>query len=63
VRKKGGRKLVLLFQAGTGAVVQKYQAIVKQAAQKAGIQIELRVVVSSVFFSSDVGKPDRYGKF
>ena len=60
---KGGKKLALLFQAGSGPVVQKYQAIVKQAAQKAGIQIELKAVVSSVFFSSDVGNPDTYGKF
>ena len=39
------------------------QAVVKQAAQQAGIQLELKAVVSSVFFSSDVGNPDTYGKF
>ena len=63
VRAKGGKKLALLFQAASLPAVQKYQAIVKQAAQKAGIQIELKAVVSSVFFSSDVGNPDTAGKF
>jgi peptide/nickel transport system substrate-binding protein len=63
VREKGGRKLSFLFQGSIGAVGQKLQAIVKQSAQKAGIQLELKAVVSSVFFSSDTGNPDTYGKF
>ena len=63
VREKGGKKLVLLFQASVGAIAQKVQSIVKQAAQKAGIQLDLKAVVSSVFFSSDAGNPDTYGKF
>jgi peptide/nickel transport system substrate-binding protein len=61
VREKDGRKLTLLFQASTGA--QKLQAVIKQAAQKAGVQMELKAVVPSVFFSSDMGNPDTYGKF
>ena len=63
VREKGGRKLALLFQAATGAVGQKLMAIVKQAAQKAGIQLDLKTVTPAVFFSSDVGNPDTFGKF
>jgi peptide/nickel transport system substrate-binding protein len=63
VREKGGKKLTLLFQASIGTVAQKLQAVVKQAAQKAGIQMELKAVVASVFFSSDVGNVDTYGKF
>jgi peptide/nickel transport system substrate-binding protein len=63
VREKGGKRLVMLFQAGTGAVGQKLQSIVKQAAGKAGIQLDLKAVVPAVFFSSDVGNPDTYGKF
>ena len=46
-----------------GATSQGMQAVVKQAAAKAGMQIELKAVVSSVFFSSDTGNPDTYGKF
>lgn len=63
VREKGGKKLSLLFQASIGSIAQKLQAVVKQAAQKAGIQVDLKGVVSSVFFSSDAGNPDTYGKF
>jgi len=63
VREKGGKKLILLFQASVGTIAQKVQSIVKQAAQKAGIQLDLKAVVSSVFFSSEAGNPDTYGKF
>jgi peptide/nickel transport system substrate-binding protein len=63
VRAKGGRKLSLLFQGSVGAQSQKLQTVVKQAAQQAGIALELKAVVSSVFFSSDIGNPDTYGKF
>ncbi len=63
IREKNGRKLALLFQTSTNAPRQKTQAIFKQAAGKAGIEVELKAVVGSVFFSSDVGNPDTYGKF
>src|SRR6202043_3464479 len=36
---------------------------VKQACQKAGIDIELKSVVGSVFFSSDTANPDTYTHF
>ena len=39
------------------------QAIVKQACQRAGIDLELKSVVASVYFSSDVANPDTYTKF
>ncbi len=42
---------------------QKNQEIVKQACQKAGIAVELKAILASVFFSSDVGNPDTYSKF
>ena len=35
----------------------------KQACQKAGIDIEVKAVVASVFFSSDVANPDTYPHF
>ena len=37
--------------------------MIKQACQKAGIDLELKSVTASVFFSSDVANPDTYGKF
>jgi peptide/nickel transport system substrate-binding protein len=63
VREKGGRKLRFVFQTAINATRQKTQAIIKQAAGKAGIELELKSVTGSVFFSSDVANPDTYGKF
>jgi peptide/nickel transport system substrate-binding protein len=63
LREKGGRKLKLVFQTSISAARQKSQAIIKQAAGKAGIELELKSVTASVFFSSDAGNPDTYGKF
>ena len=63
VREKGGKKLRLVFQTSINGTRQKEQAIVKQSAQKAGIEIELKSVAGSVFFSNDVGNPDTFGKF
>ncbi len=60
IRERDGKRLVLEFQASGS---EKTQTIIKNAAQKAGIQLELKAVVASVFFSSDVGNPDTYGKF
>ena len=42
---------------------QKTQQIVKQAAAKAGIEIEIKSVVASVFFGSDPANPDNYPHF
>ncbi|TRZ93142.1 MAG: peptide ABC transporter substrate-binding protein [Rhodocyclaceae bacterium] len=63
IREKDGRKLKLVFQTSINATRQKEQAIIKQACQKAGIDVELKSVTGSVFFSTDVGNPDTYGKF
>jgi peptide/nickel transport system substrate-binding protein len=63
IRSKDGKKLKLVYQTSTNAPRQKNQAIVKQACQKAGIEVELKSVTASVFFSSDVGNPDTYTKF
>ena len=63
IREKDGKKLKLLFQTSTNGPRQKTQAIVKQACQKAGIDVELKSVVASVFFSSDIANPDTMNKF
>jgi peptide/nickel transport system substrate-binding protein len=63
IREKDGKKLKLLYQTAINGPRQKTQAIVKQACQKAGIDVELKSVVASVFFSSDVANPDTYVKF
>ena len=63
VREKDGKRLKLVYQTSINAPRQKNQEIVKQACQKAGIDVELKAVPASVYFSSDVGNPDTYTKF
>ena len=63
IRAKDGVKLKMLFQTSINAPRQKTQAIIKQAATKAGIDLELKSVTASVYFSSDVANPDTYTKF
>jgi peptide/nickel transport system substrate-binding protein len=63
VRTKDGKRLKMVFQTSTNPERQKTQAIVKQACAKAGIEIELKQVVASVFFSSDVANTDTVSKF
>ncbi len=63
VRAKDGKKLKIVFQTSINAPRQKTQQIIKQACQKAGIDLELKAVTASVFFSSDVANPDTYPKF
>ncbi|MGH7186043.1 MAG: peptide ABC transporter substrate-binding protein, partial [Pseudomonadota bacterium] len=63
IRAKDGKKLKFLFQTSINAPRQKTQAIIKQACQKAGIDIEVKAVTASVFFSSDAANPDTYPKF
>ncbi len=62
IREKDRKKLKYVFQTSINAPRQKVQAIIKQACQKAGIELELKSVTASVFFSSDVANPDTYTK-
>jgi peptide/nickel transport system substrate-binding protein len=63
IRAKDGKKLKFVYQTSINTPRQKTQAIVKQACQKAGIDLELKSVTASVFFSSDVANPDTYSHF
>ncbi len=63
IRAKDGKKLKFVYQTSINAPRQKTQAVVKQACQRAGIDLELKSITASVFFSSDVGNPDTYTKF
>jgi peptide/nickel transport system substrate-binding protein len=63
IRAKDGKKLKFVFQTSINTPRQKTQAIIKQACQKAGIEMELKSVTASVFFSSDVANPDTYPHF
>jgi len=63
VRAKDGKSLKFVYQTSINAPRQKTQAIIKQACQKAGIEVELKSIVASVFFSSDAANPDTYSHF
>jgi ABC-type transport system substrate-binding protein len=62
-RVKDGKRLKMVYQTSINASRQKTQQIVKQAATKAGIDLELKSVVASVFFSSDPANPDTFPHF
>ncbi len=53
----------MVYQSSINAPRQKTQAIVKQACQKAGIDVEIKSVTASVYFSSDVANLDTYPHF
>jgi peptide/nickel transport system substrate-binding protein len=63
IRAKDGKKLKLVYQTSINAPRQKTQQIVKQAAAKVGIDMELKSVTASVYFSSDAANPDTYTHF
>jgi peptide/nickel transport system substrate-binding protein len=63
IRVKDNVRLRFVYQTSVNTPRQRTQAIYKQAAQRAGIDLELKSVVASVFFSSDVANPDTYTKF
>jgi peptide/nickel transport system substrate-binding protein len=63
IRAKDGKRLKFVYQTSINAPRQKTQAIVKQAAARAGIDMELKSVTASVYFSSDVANPDTYSHF
>jgi peptide/nickel transport system substrate-binding protein len=63
VRVKDGKRLKVVFQTSINAPRQKTQAIIKQACSRAGIEVEVKAIVASVFFSSDAGNPDTFPHF
>ncbi len=63
VRAKDGKRLKFVYQTRINAPRHKTQQIVKQAAAKAGIEMEIKSVTASVYFSSDAANPDTYGHF
>jgi peptide/nickel transport system substrate-binding protein len=63
IRAKDGVKLKVLFQTSINGPRQKTQAIVKQAAAKAGIEIEIKAITAASYFGSDPANPDTVGHF
>jgi peptide/nickel transport system substrate-binding protein len=63
IRAKDGKRLKLVFQTSINAARQKQQAVIKAAATRAGIDMELKSINAAVFFGSDEGNPDTLAKF
>ena len=63
IRAKGEVKLKFVFQAASDPGRQKVQAVIKDACAKTGIELELKPIVSAVFFGSDPANPDTFQKF
>jgi peptide/nickel transport system substrate-binding protein len=63
IRAKDGKKLKIVYQSSINAPRQKNQQVVKQACAKAGIDVELKTVTASVYFSSDPANWDTYNHF
>ena len=63
IRQKNGVRLSWLYQTSINQPRQETQQVIKQACQKAGIEVRLKAVLASVYFSSDVGNDDTYPKF
>ena len=63
IRAKGAVKLKFVYQTSVSGPRQKCQAIIKDACTKAGIDLELKSIVASVFFGGDFANPDTYQKF
>ncbi len=63
IRAKGAQKLKFVFQTSVSGPRQKAQAIIKDACTKAGIDLELKSIIASVYFGGDAANPDTYQKF
>ena len=63
VRRKNGKDMSVVFTATINPVRQKTQEIAKAAWTSLGVNVTLKSVDPSVFFSSDPGNPDTYSHF
>jgi peptide/nickel transport system substrate-binding protein len=63
VRIKGGRRMQVVYHATANLRSQKGQAIVKQALERIGVEVELKAIPAGVMFSNDPGNPDTYSHF
>jgi peptide/nickel transport system substrate-binding protein len=63
VRAREGKRLKAVLQTATNAIGQKTQAVIKQAAARAGIEMELKAITPASYYSSDPSNPDTYTHF
>ena len=63
VRAKNGVQMKIIYSTSVNDLRQKEQEIVKQGLTQIGIDVTLKTVDASVFFSSDAGNVDTAGHF
>lgn len=63
IRDQDGREMKVVFQSSVNPLRQKTQAVVKQALQTLGIEVELKSIDPSIFFSSDPANNDTIEHF
>ncbi|MBV8719550.1 MAG: peptide ABC transporter substrate-binding protein [Chloroflexi bacterium] len=63
IRQKDGVRMHIVYQTTVNSLRQKEQDIVKSSWEKLGVEVELKSVDASVFFSSDAGNPDTAAHF
>lgn len=63
IRDKDGIPIRVLFQTSVNPVRQKTQQIVKEALESLGIDVELKMIDASVFFSNDSSNNNNVQKF
>jgi peptide/nickel transport system substrate-binding protein len=62
-RVKGGRRMQVVFQAEVNLIRQRTQAIVRQALERLGIEVELKAINADVYYSNTPGNPDTWKLF
>ncbi|BAQ64443.1 peptide ABC transporter substrate-binding protein [Geminocystis sp. NIES-3709] len=63
IRDKNGVEMKVLFQTTVNPLRQKTQEIIKQSWQSLGIEVELKTIDASIFFSSDPSNNDTVEHF
>ncbi|NES83381.1 MAG: peptide ABC transporter substrate-binding protein [Moorea sp. SIO2B7] len=63
IRDKNGVEMKLVFQTSVNPVRQKTQQIIKQALKSLGVDVELKSIDASIFFSGDPANTDTVGHF
>jgi peptide/nickel transport system substrate-binding protein len=63
IRARNGVRLKMVFQTSINAPRQKTQAIIKRAAAQSGIDMELKSISASTYFSSDPANLDTASHF
>lgn len=63
VRDKNGVPMRILFQTSVNRIRQATQAIIKRSLTAIGVDVELKVIDASVFFSGDPANPNTFGHF